>query len=112
VSTATLAARHCVACDGSVPALTPGERSLLLSELDGWSVVEGHHLSKDFTFPDFVAALAFANLIGAIAEEEAHHPQITIAWGLLRVEVWTLAINGLTDSDFILAAKCDEARFA
>ena len=81
----------------------------LIMELDGWSVQDNHHLSRTFAFPDFAAALAFVNRIGAIAEEQNHHPDIHLAWAKVVVDVWTHKIDGLTESDFVLAAKFDRA---
>jgi 4a-hydroxytetrahydrobiopterin dehydratase len=70
-------------------------------------VVEGHHLEKLYTFKDFAGALAFVNAVGRVAEEQNHHPDITLAWGKVRVTIWTHKIDGLTESDFVLAAKAD-----
>jgi 4a-hydroxytetrahydrobiopterin dehydratase len=106
----TLAARECAPCRGGVPPLTEDQYRPLLAQLDGWSVIEGHHLEKTFAFKDFVEALAFVNQVGEIAERNAHHPDIYLAWGKVRVTIWTHKIDGLTDSDFILAAKCDWLR--
>jgi 4a-hydroxytetrahydrobiopterin dehydratase len=75
--------------------------------LEGWEPVEGHHLAKTYSYPDFVSALAFVNRLGALAEAEGHHPDIGLSWGRVKVEVWTHAAGGLTDNDFILAAKAD-----
>ncbi|HEX8169052.1 MAG TPA: 4a-hydroxytetrahydrobiopterin dehydratase [Thermoanaerobaculia bacterium] len=84
------------------------ELQALARELGGgWSVVDEHHLDKSYTFPDFAAALAFTNRVGAVAEEEGHHPDIHLAWGSARVTIWTHKIDGLTRSDFVLAAKID-----
>ncbi len=104
-----LASKECVPCRGGVPPLE-GERVRELSgELGGsWSVVEEHHLSKSFDFPDFARALEFTNRIGALAEREGHHPDIHLAWGRVGVEIWTHKIDGLTESDFVLAAKIDQ----
>lgn len=107
MSDSTLAEKTCVPCRGGVPALTEAERAPLLAELDGWSVIEGHHLSRDYKFDNFVKALEFTNQAGAIAEEQGHHPEITVGWGHARVEIWTHKIDGLTESDFVLAAKFD-----
>ncbi|MGZ8868559.1 MAG: 4a-hydroxytetrahydrobiopterin dehydratase [Thermoanaerobaculia bacterium] len=74
----------------------------------GWRVVDEHHLEKEFRFPDFAEALSFTNAIGAIAEREGHHPDISLAWGKVVVTIWTHKIDGLTRSDFILAAKIDQ----
>jgi 4a-hydroxytetrahydrobiopterin dehydratase len=79
---------------------------LLHEELGaGWTVIEEHHLSKEFQFKDFAEALAFVNRVGEIAEREGHHPDIFLSWGKVHVEIWTHKIDGLTESDFILAAK-------
>ncbi len=102
-----LANRQCVPCRGGIPPLTPGETAELRGRLDGWEVVSNHHLAKSCNFPDFAEALAFVNKVGAIAEEQGHHPDLYLAWGLVRIEVWTHKIDGLTESDFILAAKID-----
>lgn len=102
-----LASRECVPCRGGVPPLTPAEREPLLKQLEGWSVVDGHHLSKLYTFPDFVSALEFVNRVGRVAEENGHHPDIWLSWGKVRVDIFTHKIDGLTESDFVLAAKCD-----
>lgn len=105
-----LARKSCVPCHGGVPPLTDSERTRLLEELgSGWEVVEGHHLRKAYGFPDFASALDFTNRVGAIAEHEGHHPDIALAWGNVELTIWTHAIDGLTESDFILAAKADEA---
>ena len=74
----------------------------------GWRIVDDHHLEKEFTFPNFADGLAFVNRVGAVAEELDHHPDIYLAWGKVRLQIWTHKINGLTESDFILAAKIDE----
>ncbi len=103
-----LAAGQCVPCRGGVPPLS-GERLVeLLEQVDGWSVEKEHHLTKSFKFADFAQALAFVNRVGAIAEEQGHHPDLYLPGGLVRVEDWTHKIDGLTESDFILAAKIDE----
>lgn len=102
-----LASRECVPCRGGVPPLTAEERAPLLAELEGWSVVDEHHLSKLFTFPNFVDALAFVNRVAEVAEKNGHHPDVLLSWGKVRVDIWTHKINGLTESDFVLAAKCD-----
>ena len=81
--------------------------SRLMEQLNGWTFEQGH-LAKSYTFSDFAGALQFVNRIGAIAEEQGHHPDIYMTWGKVSVEVWTHKIDGLTESDFILAAKFDE----
>lgn len=80
-----------------------------LAGLDGWEVVRDHHLVRTFSFLDFAAALAFVNRVGVIAEAQGHHPDIHLAWGKARIEIWTHSIDGLSESDFVLAGKCDVA---
>jgi len=103
----SLASRDCVPCRGGVPPLTAAQRAPLLAQLSGWQVIEEHHLSKSYAFPDFVSGLAFVNRVGEVAERNGHHPDLYLAWGRVRIDVWTHKIDGLTESDFILAAKCD-----
>ncbi|MGD8859907.1 MAG: 4a-hydroxytetrahydrobiopterin dehydratase [Myxococcales bacterium] len=105
-----LADRTCVPCRGGVPPLTKEEYEPLLRELDGWEVVDDHHLRRDYRFGNFTDALDFTNRAGAVAEEQGHHPEITVGWGHALVEIWTHKIDGLTESDFILAAKLDALR--
>ena len=103
-----LASKKCVPCKGGVPPLEGQALADLQAALGGgWEVVDGHHLSKQFTFDDFAGALALTNRIGAVAEAEGHHPDIYLAWGQVAVKIWTHKIDGLTESDFILAAKID-----
>lgn len=80
----------------------------LLEQIDGWEIEQGR-VTKSFTFKDFAEALAFVNRIGAISQEQDHHPDIYITSGKVSIEIWTHKIDGLTESDFILAAKFDEA---
>ena len=100
-----LADKVCVPCKGDVPALKGTALAELSRQLSGWDVVEEHHLHKAFKFPDFKTALDFVNRAGAIAEEQAHHPDILLAWGKAEVTIYTHKIDGLTASDFVLAAK-------
>lgn len=102
-----LADKQCVPCRGGVPPLASDRVTELLAQLDGWTVEHDHHLSKTVTFPDFAGALAFVNRVGAVAEQQGHHPDIYLSWGKVRVDTWTHKIDGLTESDFILAAKID-----
>ena len=102
-----LAEKHCVPCRGGVPSLKGEELEKLRAQLPGWQVVDEHHLAKLFTFPDFRSALDFVNRAGAVAEEEGHHPDLYLSWGKVEVRTWTHKIDGLTESDFILAAKID-----
>ncbi len=104
-----LSAKECVPCRGGVPPLA-GEDLTRLSRRLGhdWKVVDGHHLEKEYAFPDFKRALAFTDRVGALAEAEGHHPDIHLAWGMVRLTIWTHKIDGLTESDFILAAKAEQ----
>jgi len=104
-----LASKECVPCHGGIPPLAGDELKTLAQQLgNGWEVVDDHHLSKAFTFKNFAEALAFTNRVGGVAEEQNHHPDLYLAWGKVRVEIWTHKINGLTESDFIFAAKADQ----
>ena len=102
-----LASKSCVPCRGGVPPLSMDVASRLMEQLDGWSFEQGH-LAKSYHFPNFAAALEFVNRIGAISEEQSHHPDVYMTWGKVSLEIWTHKIDGLTESDFILAAKFDE----
>jgi 4a-hydroxytetrahydrobiopterin dehydratase len=105
----SLADRSCVPCRGGVPPLTAAEIAPLLGQLDAWTVVDRHHLEKTYRVKNFARALELVNRIGAIAEEQNHHPDLTLAWGRVGVQIWTHKIKGLTESDFVFAAKCDRA---
>ena len=103
-----LASKQCVPCRGGVPPLAGAQLTELLGQLgDSWEVINEHHLAKEFTFPDFAAALAYVNRVGALAEDQGHHPDLHLAWGRVRVEIWTHKIDGLAESDFIFAARSD-----
>lgn len=102
-----LASKQCVPCRGGVPPLKGAELEALHRQLPSWQVVNEHHLEKSFHFPDFVQALAFTNRVGQLAEEQGHHPDIYLTWGRVDIKIWTHKIDGLTESDFILAAKID-----
>ena len=103
-----LASKTCVPCRGGIPPLAGPELEALAQQVPQWKVVEGHHLTRNFAFKDFLQALAFVNKVGALAEEQGHHPDILLAWGKAEITTWTHKINGLTESDFILAAKIDK----
>ena len=105
---AGLSEKTCVPCRGGVPPLTAGEIRPLAAQVENWNVVNDHHVEREFKFPDFKTALAFVDKVGAIAEEQGHHPDIYLAWGKAQIKIWTHKINGLTESDFILAAKIDK----
>jgi 4a-hydroxytetrahydrobiopterin dehydratase len=102
-----LAGKQCVPCRGGVPPLRGAELADYVAQLPGWVVVDGHHLTRTYTFPNFAGGLEFVNRIGRMAEEQGHHPDVYLAWGKVRIDVWTHKIDGLTESDFVFAAKCD-----
>ena len=105
-----LASKQCVPCRGGVQPLKGAGIAPLVDQLGGgWQVVDEHHLEKEYSFPDFAQALAFTNRVGAVAEEQGHHPDIYLAWGLVGLTIWTHKIDGLTESDFVFAAKADKA---
>ena len=104
-----LLAKQCIPCTIGAEPLPQDEQQQLLGQLDpAWSVKDGHHLQRDLKFADFAGALAFTNRVGQLAEEQGHHPDIYLAWGKVGLTIWTHKIDGLTESDFILAAKIDE----
>ncbi len=103
-----LASKMCVPCRGGVPPLKGQELSKLQKEVPKWQVVDEHHLTREFTFPDFRTALDFVNRVGELAEEQGHHPNILLTWGRVELTLWTHKIDGLTESDFIMAAKIDK----
>jgi 4a-hydroxytetrahydrobiopterin dehydratase len=104
----SLAEKTCVPCRGGVLPLKGEELRALTQQVKDWEVGNEHHLKKAFEFPDFRTALAFVNKVGELAEEQGHHPDIYLAWGKAEVTIWTHKIDGLTESDFILAAKIDK----
>ncbi len=100
-------AKRCVPCEGGVPKLEPSRVEALLSTLDGWDV-RRERLHRHFRFRDFAGAMRFLNAVAAVAEQEGHHPDLSLHdWNLVEVEVWTHAIGGLSENDFILAGKID-----
>lgn len=105
----TLSQKSCIPCKGGVPKLSGKELRTLHNELDsGWDIIDDHHLEKEFSFSNFRKGLEFTNRVGELAEEQKHHPDIFLAWGKVRIQIWTHKIDGLTESDFILAAKIEE----
>ncbi len=103
----SLVEKHCVPCRGGIPPLQGEELEKMKAEVPNWQVADGHHLTRSFSFPDFKSALDFVNRVGAVAEQEGHHPDLYLAWGKVDVKSWTHKIDGLTESDFILAAKIE-----
>jgi 4a-hydroxytetrahydrobiopterin dehydratase len=103
-----LAAKACVSCRSGVPPLKGEELAALQKQVDGWNVIEEHHITKTFTFPNFREALKLVNRVGELAKEQGHHPDISLAWGKVEITTWTHKANGLTESDFILAAKINQ----
>ncbi len=99
--------KNCVPCRGGVPSLPADEVSKLLAKIAGWEAPRNHHLTKTFKFADFKTALAYVDRVGAMAEQQGHHPDLHLSWGKVVVEIWTHKIDGLTESDFVFAAKCD-----
>ena len=104
---ADLAERECVPCRGGVPPLKGEEIEKLLQQLEGWQVIDEHHLQKIYCFKDFRDSLEFVNRMGNLAEQQGHHPDICFGWGKAEVTIWTHKIDGLSESDFVLAAKID-----
>ena len=104
-----LAEKDCVPCKGGVAPLKGPDLGRLVGELGGgWQVIRDHHLEKEFKFKDFREALAFTNKVGDLAEAQGHHPDIYLAWGKVKLTIWTHKIDGLTESDFVFAAKAEQ----
>jgi 4a-hydroxytetrahydrobiopterin dehydratase len=105
-----LAEQKCIPCRGGVPPMAKDRVDALLRELDhGWRLNANGHIERAYAFDNFAQAMAFANKVAGVAEDEGHHPDLRIAWGVCKVEIWTHKISGLTESDFFFAAKADRA---
>jgi 4a-hydroxytetrahydrobiopterin dehydratase len=106
-----LADKKCVACDGDVPPFDKSEIHKYLKKVDGWDVEKNedasYYLNKKFKFTNFLESHEFINKVGSIAEQEGHHPDISFGWGYAKIKIYTHAIKGLAESDFILASKID-----
>jgi 4a-hydroxytetrahydrobiopterin dehydratase len=103
-----LAEMECLPCKGGVPPLKGEDLARLARHLaGGWQIVDEHHLEREFKFKDFREALNFTNKVGGLAEDQNHHPDIYLAWGKVKLTLWTHKVDGLTESDFIFAAKVD-----
>ncbi len=107
-----LSKKKCVPCEGGIPKFNYDEIHKYLKMVDGWEVKEDgektFYLIKEFKFDNFLKAQNFVNKVGTIAEDESHHPDISFGWGYAKVKIFTHAIKGLHESDFILAAKIDK----
>ncbi len=107
-----LSEKKCIPCEGNIPAFDINEIHKYLKKVDGWQVLEdkvdGFHLTKNFKFNNFIESQKFVNAVGDIAEKEGHHPDIWFGWGYAKIKIYTHAIKGLAESDFILAAKIDK----
>jgi 4a-hydroxytetrahydrobiopterin dehydratase len=106
----SLADKTCVPCRGGVPPIKGAKLAAIhrqLADPAQWKVIDEHHIVRAYKFPDFKSALAFVNRVGELAEEQGHHPDILLGWGKVEITTWTHAVDGLTESDFILAAKID-----
>jgi 4a-hydroxytetrahydrobiopterin dehydratase len=109
--------KRCVPCEGGMPPLSADETAVMMKQVSGWTLHPPAgdapaKLEKRFKWPDFVAALAFVNRLGAIAEEEQHHPDFSVHYNQVDVTLWTHAVGGLSENDFIVAAKIDAAEAA
>jgi len=105
----SLSNKSCVPCRGGIAPLTKNEYEPLLAELgEEWEVIDTHHLEKTILLKNFAEALTFTNQVGGIAEKEGHHPDIELGWGRVKIIIWTHKIDGLSESDFILAAKISD----
>ncbi len=101
----TLAEKECVPCKGGIPALKGEDLAKLAKELGGgWKVIGDHHLEREYSFKNFREALDFTNRVGELAEAVGHHPDIYLAWGKVKVTIWTHKVNGLPETDFVFAA--------
>ena len=103
-----LADRECLPCRGGVPPLASAEIERLRADLDpAWQLIRDHHLEREYRFPDWKSAFAFVARVSELAESVGHHPDVTLSWGRVGIQLWTHAIDGLSESDFVFAAKLD-----
>lgn len=100
--------KKCISCSQATEPLNMIEAKVLLEQIPAWKIVNDHHLTRHFKFKNFKTALSFLNIVGEISEEENHHPDVFVSFINMQIDIWTHKINGLTESDFILAAKISE----
>lgn len=106
-----LSEKHCVPCEGGMPAFTKEEIAKYFPKLSkGWEVLDNTKLRKEFKFENFVQTMGFANQVALIAQAEDHHPDMHVSYAKVVIELWTHAVGGLSENDFILAAKIDELK--
>lgn len=105
-----LRARKCVPCEGGTQPLSAEEIRAYLPEINNWEVLEDKKIAKEFKFKNFKETMEFVNNVAQIAEEEGHHPDIAIHYNKVEIILWTHAIHGLSENDFILAAKIDNLK--
>ncbi len=100
--------KKCVPCEGGTPPLTDAQIKDFVAELKNpWNVSENKKIQREFKFKDFISAMAFVNQVAAIAEREGHHPDIHVYYNRVVIDLWTHAVHGLSENDFIVAAKID-----
>jgi 4a-hydroxytetrahydrobiopterin dehydratase len=111
---ASLATKHCVPCEGGTKPMSRSEAEALLASVGGWKLVDGEPLkiARSMKFKDFAAAMRFVNTLAKIAEAEGHHPDICISWNRVKLELVTHSIGGLSENDFIMSAKINQAKEA
>ena len=102
-----LTEKKCKPCEGGVPAMTEAQANELLAQVPSWKIIDWK-VTKEFKFKNFLEAMEFVNKVAEIAEQEQHHPDISISYSKVGIKTWTHAINGLSENDFILAAKIDQ----
>ena len=107
-----LSEKKCIPCEGNIPAFDYSEIHKYLKKINGWEVKtndqKNYYLEKNFKSKNFLSSQKFVNLVGGIAEKESHHPDISFGWGYAKIKIYTHAVSGLTENDFILAAKIDK----
>lgn len=100
-----LSSKTCSACEGAVARLDREEQQRLLAQLPDWAIIDGHHLQRNYAFKSYKSTVAFVNQVAVVADAERHHPNVSFTWGKATVDIWTHSVDGLTEADFILAAK-------